>query len=337
MASNNPLTVEVTRGDMVESRHRGAAVVMDREGKIVHAWGDGRRVVFPRSAVKPVQALVLVETGAAEAFDVADKELALASASHSGMPEHISAVSNWLKRIGLGPGDLECGGHEPLNPDAAKGLVQSGESFGPVHNNCSGKHTGMMTTAKHLGEPVSGYAKPGHPVQERLRVLLAEMGGADLTRAPEGMDGCGIPVFGMPLAAVAVAMARMADPGNLDDGRAGACRRIIGAMTAHPFLVAGPDRFDTVAMEAAKGRFVVKAGAEGMYGAILPGLGLGVALKIDDGAKRAAEVVMAAVLDHLGVLDEKAAKAMGKYLDAPVMNSPGNRVGQIRMKDGWAD
>ncbi len=335
MTSNNPLTVEVTRGDMVESRHLGAAVVMDREGKIVHAWGDPDRVVYPRSAIKPVQALALIETGAAEALDVTDAELALASASHAGTPEHVSAVSRWLERIGLSPDDLECGGHEPLDPDAAKGLVRTGEAFGPVHNNCSGKHAGFLTTAMHLGEPVAGYTKPGHPVQERLKALLAEMSGADLTRAPEGTDGCGIPVFGMPLGAVALAMARMGSPENLDDGRAAAAKRIITAMMAHPFLVAGPDRFATNAMEAAPGRFAVKTGAEGMYCAILPGPGLGVALKIDDGAKRAAEVAMAAVLEHLGVLDEKAARALKPFLETPVTNVREDHVGQIRMGGGW--
>jgi L-asparaginase II len=337
MASNNPLTVEVTRGDMVESRHQGVCVVMDAGGKTARAWGDGDRVVFPRSAVKPLQALALVETGAAEAFDVTDAELALACASHSGMPEHTDICARWLERLGLGPGDLRCGAHRPLDPGAAKALIRSGEAPGPLHNTCSGKHAGMLTTAKHLDEPVSGYAEHGHPVQVGVARILGDMGGQDLTQAPRGQDGCGIPVLGMPLAAMARALALMADPKGLDEGRAEACRRIVGAMTAHPFLVAGPGRFDNVVMEAAKAKFAVKAGAEGVYGAILPGPGLGVALKIDDGAKRAAEVAMAAVLDHLGVLDAAAVKGLEKYLDAPVMNSPGIRVGSIRMEDGWAD
>ncbi len=337
MASNNPLTVEVTRGDMVESRHLGASVVMDAGGKIIRAWGDGERVVFPRSAVKPVQALALIETGAAEAFDVTDQELALASASHGGMPEHTDMAGRWLERLGLGPKDLACGSHRPMDPGAAKALVQAGETPGPLHNTCSGKHTGMLTTAKHLGEPVSGYTELDHPVQERVARVLGDMSGTDLTQAPRGRDGCGIPVLGMPLTAMARALALMADPKGLDEGRAGACRRIVGAMTAHPFLIAGPGRFDNVVMEAVKGGFAVKAGAEGVYGAILPGPGLGIALKIDDGAKRAAEVAMAAILDHLGVLDEKAVKGMEKYLDAPVMNAPGVRVGSIRMAEGWAD
>ncbi len=327
MTSNNPLTVEVTRGDMVESRHRGACVVIDADGGTVHAWGNVGGVVYPRSAIKPLQALALIETGAAEAYQVSDAELALAAASHGGTPEHVDAIGGWLKRIGLGPGDLECGAHDPMDKDAAKALARAGEAYARIHNNCSGKHTGFLCTALHLGEPPKGYSKPGHPVQDRLFAILVEMGGADLSQAPRGTDGCGIPVIGMPLIALALALARMADPKGLEDGRAEAAKRVFRAMTAHPRLVAGPGRFDTQAMEAGKGAFAVKTGAEGMYGAILPSLGLGVALKIDDGAKRAAETAMAAVLKLLGVMDKKP--------ETPVLNAAGEDVGVIRMGEDW--
>ena len=236
MASRNPLTVEVTRGGMVESRHRGAAVVMDAKGNAVHAWGEIERIVYPRSAIKPLQALAVVETGAAEAFAVTDAELALASASHCGQPQHMDVVLAWLERIGLGADDLECGAHEPLDPETAKARVRAGESPGPADNNCSGKHAGMLTTAKHLGEETAGYTRPGHPVQQRLRAILTDIGGADLSQAPEGTDGCGIPVFGMPLSAMARAMARMADTGGLEAGRAEAAGRIVTAMISNPLL-----------------------------------------------------------------------------------------------------
>lgn len=327
MGSNNPLTVDVTRGGMVESHHRGACVVIGADGGIQHAWGDAGRIVYPRSAIKPLQALALIETGAAGAYRVSDAELALAAASHGGTPEHVDAVGGWLKRIGLSPEDLECGGRDPMDKDAAKALARAGETPGPLHNNCSGKHAGLLCTALHMGEPTKGYGKPGHPAQDRLFAILGEMGGADLTQAPRGTDGCGIPVIGMPLIAMALALARMADPKDLGRGRAEAARRVFRAMTAHPRLVAGPGRFDTLAMEAAKGAFAVKTGAEGMYGAILPGLGLGVALKIDDGAKRAAETAMAAVLELLGVMDKKP--------ETPVLNAAGEDVGVIRMGGDW--
>ncbi|MCH7937326.1 MAG: asparaginase [Proteobacteria bacterium] len=336
MAAKNPLIVEVTRGAMVESRHRGAAVVIDAKGKAVHAWGDIERIVYPRSAIKPLQALAVVETGAAEAFGVTDAELALASASHIGQPQHTDAVLAWLGRIGLGADDLECGAHEPLDPETAKAKARAGESPGAADNNCSGKHVGMLTTAKHLGEETSGYTRPGHPVQQRLRAILTDMGGEDLSQAPEGTDGCGIPVFGMPLSALARALARMADTNGLEAGRAEAAGRIVAAMMSHPLLVGGRDRFDTIAMEAGGGTFAVKTGAEGMHGAILPGLGLGVAVKIDDGARRAAQVAMAAILDYLGVLDGEAKVALAEFLETPVLNARGERVGEIRMAKGWA-
>ncbi len=345
MTAKNELIIEVTRGDMVESRHRGACAVVSAagdkdgaaDGRTVHAWGDIDRIIYPRSAIKPLQTLVLIETGAADAFGLGPRELALASASHSATPEHVAAVGQWLERIGLGPGDLECAGHDPMDKDTAKALARAGETPGPLHNNCSGKHAGFLTTARHRGEPTKGYVKPDHPVQQRVLAMLSEMAEADLTRAPQGTDGCGIPVIGLPLSALALALARMADPKGLDENRREAANRILTAMMANPRLVAGPGRFDTVAMEACKGTFVVKSGAEGVYGAILPALGLGVALKIDDGAKRAAEVAMAAVLDHLGVLDERAKKAMAAFLPAPVTNAKGDAVGVIRMQDGWAD
>ena len=327
MSSNNPLTVEVTRGDMVESRHMGACVVVDADGGILHAWGDQDRVVYPRSAIKPLQTSVLIETGAADAYQLTDAELALASASHGATSEHVDGIGAWLKRIGLGPEDLECGGHDPTDADAAKALFRAGKEPGRIHNNCSGKHTGFLCTALHMGEPTKGYLNPGHPVQDRLFAILGEMGGADLSQAPRGVDGCGISVFGMPLKAMAQALARMADPKGLSADRAAAAKRVFQAMTAHPRLVAGPGRFDTLAMEAAKGAVAIKTGAEGMYAGIVPGLGLGIALKIDDGAKRAAEIAMAAVLKLLGVLDPNS--------ETPVLNAAGDGVGVVRMAEDW--
>jgi len=333
MAVRQPLTIEVTRGGMVESRHRAAAVVIDAAGKTPHAWGDTGQLVYPRSAIKPLQTLALIETGAAERFAVSDAEIALASASHNGTPAHTEAVAAWLARMGLGERDLECGAHPPMEEAAAQALVRAGRAPGPLCNNCSGKHAGFLATARHMGEPTAGYVKPGHPVQQRLKGILGEMGGADLTRAPTGVDGCGIPVYGMPLAALARALARMADGGRLAAARRAAAKRIVAAMTAHPLLVAGRGRFDTRAMEAGAGAFVAKGGAEGVQVAILPGLGLGVALKVEDGTKRAAEVAMAAILNLLGVLPDGLAKP---FLEAQVINAAGDPVGVVRMAREWA-
>ena len=335
MGRLNPVFVEVTRGDMVESRHRGAAAVVDADGSVVHAWGDVERPVYSRSAIKPLQALPLVETGAAERFAVSDAEIALACGSHGGAPEHVRPVAAWLERIGLAPGDLECGTHPPMDPAAAGALVRAGEDPSPLHNNCSGKHAGFLTTAVHLGEATAGYVRPDHPVQKRIERVLADLGGVALEGAARGTDGCGIPVIAMPLTAIARAMARLADPRGLAPARAAAVRRLVAAMTGHPDLVAGRERFDTVAIEAGRGAFVVKIGAEGVYVAAVASLGLGVALKIDDGARRAAETAMAVLLRHLGALDAKAQAALKPYLDRPVPDRAGVRVGSVGVAKGW--
>lgn len=329
----NPVLVEVTRGGAVESSHRGAAVVVDPAGGVVAAWGDVARPVYPRSAVKPLQALPLIETGAAERFSVGDEDIALAAASHSGEPGHVVLVTAWLERMGLGAGDLECGPHAPMDEAAAADLGRAGREPSALHNNCSGKHAGFLATALHLGEETRGYVKPGHPVQRRLAEVLSDMGGVDLEDATVGTDGCGIPVIAMPLSAMALGMARLANPDGLAPGRAAACRRVYGAMAAHGRLVAGRGRFDTRAIEAGSGAFVVKAGAEGVYVAAMEGFG--VALKIDDGAKRASETAMAAILQFLGVLD--GIQAMDPYLDGTVLSRPGDRVGAIRPAPGWLE
>ena len=335
MKKANPILVEVTRGDAVESRHRGAAVVVRGDGTLLAQWGDVEQPVYPRSAIKPIQALALVESGAAERFSLGADELALASASHSGEPRHAAAVAGWLERVGLGPEALQCATQMPRDKASAHAMLRAGAGPTARHHNCSGKHAGLLTTALHMDEPIAGYLEPGHPVQRRVARLLAEMGGCDLKDAPRGIDGCGMPVIAMPLAAVALALARLASPEGLAPERAAAARRLFAAMTARPYLVAGRARFDTTVIEAGGGAFAVKTGAEGVHVAAVPGKGLGIALKIDDGARRAAEVLMAALLQHLGVLDNGARAALAPYLDAPVLNNAGLRVGTMRVAAGW--
>ncbi len=326
----NPLMVEVTRGGMVESRHRAAAAVVDAQGKLVGGWGDFERTVYGRSAIKPLQALPLVESGAADRFDVSRQELALACASHSGEPQHVAAVSAWLARIGLVPGDLECGSHLPTADGAMQDFIRSGADLTAVYNNCSGKHTGFLATALHLGERTRGYIRFEHPVQQRILGVLEQMCGLDLGASPRGVDGCGIPVIGIPLGNIALGMARLADPRDLPPARAAAARRIVAAMTAEPFMVAGSQRFCTVVMSALGGKAAIKTGAEGVYCAALPELGLGVAIKVDDGAGRAAEVAMGRLLVHLGVIDDAAAARLAETLAPPVANRAGLETGRVR-------
>ncbi len=324
--AGNPVFVEVTRGDMVESTHRAAFAVTDTAGKVVMHAGNIERPVYPRSAIKPLQALALVESGAAEAFDLGDAEIALACASHGGEPRHVETVERWLERIGCSVDDLECGAHLPSNESAMIDLIAGGREPSALHNNCSGKHTGFLTFARHLGHPTAGYIKFEHPVQQRVLGILESMTGCDLAHAPRGIDGCGIPTIGVPLGNMALAMARLADPADQPDRRQTAAARIRRAMAAEPFMVAGNDRFCTRAMELTGEKAQIKTGAEGVYCASLPELGLGVALKVDDGAGRAAESLMARLLVRLGVLSQIQAES----LIPPIVNRAGRRVGELR-------
>jgi L-asparaginase II len=327
--SEIPVLVEVTRGAAVESRHRGSAAVVDTAGRVALAWGDIAAPVYARSALKPLQALPLVETGAADAFGLGARELALACASHHGEPAHVDTVAAWLARLGLGVQDLECGAHPPLDPAAAKALIEHGIAPSALHNNCSGKHAGFLTAARHLGEPTRGYIAAEHPAQQRVLAVVEAMTGCDLSQAPRGIDGCGIPVIGMPLAGLARAMARMGDPRDLPPARAAAATRLLDAMAAEPLMVSGTTGFATALLRVAGDRVRAKPGAEGVYAAALPTLGLGLALKIEDGAGRAAEVALAAILTRLGVLDAAARAALAGRAEPPVRNVAGRIVGAI--------
>ncbi len=330
MTVSNPVLIEVTRGNGVESRHRGAIAVVDGAGQIVASWGDIETPIFPRSAIKPLQGLALVESGAADHCGIGGEELALACASHSSEPGQVERVNRWLDRMGLSENDLECGAHPPRYAEDTAELVLARQQPGRSHNNCSGKHAGFLCTALHMGEPTEGYSKADHPVQQRLRAILSELGKIDLSTTPHGIDGCGIPVLAMPLVSMGRALARMANPDTLSEGRAEAARRICQAMSTHPGMVGGRYCFDTRMMAAGKGAFVVKTGAEGVYAGILPGSGLGIALKIDDGAKRAAETTMAALLRHYGELQADVGEPVADLISPVVVNAVGEPVGTIR-------
>lgn len=334
-AAANPVLVEVTRGDGVESRHRGAVAVLDARGTVIAEWGDTGRLIYPRSAIKPLQALALLESGAAEAFGVGDEELALACASHNGEARHVALARAWLARIGLSESDLECGAHPPMGKPADEALLRAGTDPGTCHNNCSGKHVGMLTTARHLGLRCAGYIDAGHPVQVAIREILSELSECRLSAAPAGTDGCGIPTYAMKLRDVAYAMARFAEPGGLSSPRREAAGRIQAAMAAHPYLVAGSGRFCSAVIEATGGAVLVKTGAEGVFAGAVPGRGLGFALKIDDGTRRASEVAMAAVLSYLSILDDEAMARLSGFIRPRLKNWRGREVGWVRPATGW--
>ncbi len=337
MTQANPVLVEVTRGDMVESRHRGSVAVVDARGKVVMAIGDISSPVYARSSAKPLQALPFVESGAADAFGFGDVEIALSCASHNGEAEHVAKVSEMLARVGLSGDALECGVQLPDKEVAFRPLIENGVTPRAVHNNCSGKHAGFLSTAVHLEDNPAGYIGPDHPVMERVTAAMRDMTGESFGSSPCGFDGCGIPVIGASLTGWAQGMARMAAPDGLAPARAEAAKRIVRAMTEEPFYVAGRGRFCTQVMKIVREKAAIKTGAEGVYAGILPGLGLGVALKIDDGGTRAAEVAMGAVMVHLGVVSGEHLDRLTDILTPPIHNRNGVLCGHTRAAEGWLD
>lgn len=298
MSENSaPVIVRVTRG-VVESEHLVDAVIIGADGPLIAA-GDGARTVLPRSAIKPIQVLPLLETGAADHFDVSDDEIALGSASHSAQPEHVAAVDGWLHRIGLDRDALECGAGRPLSTTVADDLLRGGHDFEPIHNCCSGKHTAFLTVAQHLGHDPHGYIERDHPVQQLVAEALARYTGVDTTDLAYGIDGCGIPTFGFELDALARSMQRLV---TSDDP---AARRVSEALPGRALLLSGTDRQEWRVEAHATEPFFVKGGAEGVFMGALPQRGIGFALKARDGAERAANAALARLLVEQGAIDPR--------------------------------
>ena len=331
----NPIAVEVLRDGRVESFHRGSVAVCDAQGSVRLALGDVESPIFPRSALKPIQALSLLETGAADAFAVSDGELALACASHNGEAKHVDAVSRWLSRLDLSEDALACGPHWSLSEAVARAMALRGNQPSSRHNNCSGKHAGMLTTARHLGEEIEGYETVEHPVQIKVRDTLSEMSDHDLGDAGAAVDGCSVPAYAIPLSGLARAFAKLSHVDDSPGIRALACQRLVSAMTSYPFMVAGTGRYCTSVIESGNGQLLVKTGAEGVMAAALPDIGVGVAVKIDDGARRAAEAAMSAVLLAVGGLPEETRAGLRSYAATTVKCWRGQVVGAIRAAPGF--
>jgi len=294
----DPVLVEVTRGGRVESVHRGAVAVLDADGAVAFSAGDIEAAVFPRSAVKALQALPLVESGAADRLGLTDAEIALACASHNGEPAHVAAAEAMLRKAGQDAGCLECGAHWPSLQAATLALAASGAKATALHNNCSGKHSGFICLACDAGDDPAGYVQPEHPAMRRITAALAETTGTVLDARNRGIDGCSIPTYAIPLQALALAFAHFGTGHGWHPDRAAASVRIRAAVAEHPFMIAGTGRFDTEVMQAFGARVFAKTGAEGVYCVALPDLGLGIAVKCDDGAGRAAELVTATLLSR---------------------------------------
>lgn len=322
--------IELWRGGLCESTHRGHAVVWGPDG-IVESWGDPAAIIFPRSSCKMIQALPLVESGAADAAGLGPEQLALACASHSGGAIHTSRVGAWLGTLGLGEPDLRCGAHLPQDKDEHRRLICADESPCQLHNNCSGKHAGFLTLNRHL-KGGAEYHEIDHPVQQAVRAATAEVTGEE--PAGHGIDGCSAPNFAHSVGGLARAMAAFAAARG-DGARPKAMRRLVQAMTAHPDLVAGEGRACTALMRAMEGRVAVKTGAEAVFVAIAPERGLGIALKVLDGGTRASEAAITALLVHLGLLAADH-PVTGRLLTAPQRNWRGIEVAELRRAPGFA-
>jgi L-asparaginase II len=326
---DNPLLVEVVRGGRVESCHRGVVAVVDSKGRRMFALGDAARPVYPRSAAKPLQALVLIESGAADHFGLGQEELAIACASHGGEEGHVATVTRMLALAGLDPSALKCGAHWPLHPASAQALARFGRVATPLHNNCSGKHAGFLCAAYALGADRGTYVEPSHPVQRAVKAALEELARISIPAHACAVDGCSVPTWSMPLEAVAGAFARFGSGKGLNARRAAAARRLWEACTQNPWHVAGTGRFCTEIMSRFGARLLVKSGAEGICCAALPEQGLGIAVKCDDGAGRAAEIMMAATLARFLPTDTDRA-GLAEFIRRPLRNWNGIAVGEIR-------
>lgn len=323
--------VELWRGGLLESTHLGHAVLVDDTGQIVQAWGDPERIIFPRSSCKMIQALPLVESGAADAFGLTTAQLALSCASHQGAALHVNAARDWLAGIGLGEPDLRCGSHEPYDKAERDRLICDHEGPCQLHNNCSGKHSGFLTVTKHL-KAGPEYVEIDHPLQKAIRAATEEVTGE--TVAGYGIDGCSAPNFAMSVAGLARAMAEFAKAGAGGSVRERAMQRLRDAMAAHPEYVAGEGRSCTELMRAMGGRVAIKTGAEAVFIAMIPEKKLGLAMKIEDGNSRASEAALVGILAQLGVLDAAHPMAQ-KRLPAPQTNCRGFTTGELRLSEGF--
>ncbi|MDD7909203.1 asparaginase [Pseudovibrio exalbescens] len=327
---DNPVLVEVTRGGLVESRHRGSLAVVDASGKLVFGVGDVAQAVFPRSAIKALQALPLVESGAAEALDYDDAELALACASHNGEHVHANTARVMLMKAGLTEDALLCGPQWPKHMEDAARLILEDEEPCALHNNCSGKHAGFLALARTLMLSTENYIDYDHPVQQEIRAVLENLTGQIIGADVCGTDGCSIPTYALNLDKTAMAFAKFATGEGMDPVRAKAAETLYEACVNEPYMVAGKNRFCTDVMDAFQGRVFVKTGAEGVFCAALPELGYGVSLKCDDGATRGAEVIMASVIESLLDTSKAEEKALEPYLRQPLKNRRDIHVGDVR-------
>ncbi|WP_445491379.1 asparaginase [Niallia sp. 03133] len=321
----------VYRGEYVESSHNLHIAVVNKEGKLLYSYGNPERLTFPRSSMKPFQAVPLVETGAADAFDYRPADLALSCASHSGENYHREAVLGILEKLELTEEALQCGTHTPWDLQSYKQLLRAGKDVTPIFSNCSGKHSGMLATAVHKKEDAASYREVEHPVQQRILTCIEAICEYPKDRIQRSVDGCGVPVHQLPLKNAALGYAKLAHPdGMVEQHYAIILNRIREAMIAHPEMVGGTGRFDTDLMKAYNGRIVSKAGAEAVQCIGLVEEGVGIAIKVEDGGTRAVNVASMEVLKQLGLEDEQIFSVLKNYVTAPVLNARKETIGVVK-------
>lgn len=331
MASKQPVLVEVLRGPVVESVHQVVAVVANEAGSVTHYWGHPQYLTFPRSCIKMLQAIPLVETGAAQKFELDDKMIALACASHSGEEFHIQTLQHWAEKVGFKESQLVCGPHWPYNENSARTMARRNQEPGEFCNNCAGKHSGIVTTCLHLGEDITNYQDYAHPAQKRLRDVLTETMKVDHSKSAHGTDGCGIPTYAVPLQSIATGMATFVNP-KVSPKRKETVDRILRAVRSYPEYVSGSnDVFSVDVVTKTQGRVIVKGGAEGVFTGILADKKITFAVKCIDGSARAARVVAAALISQFAGLSAEEAAFLKSHLNPEIKNWKGDVVGQLRI------
>jgi L-asparaginase II len=334
-SESNPVLVDVYRKDIIESRHCGSVIVVNNMGETVFSLGDVGRSIYPRSSIKFFQAIPLVESGAVDQFGVTDAELALSCASHIAEPRHTETVKSWLARMQLSVADLENGRAMPQHKASRISMYKDDQGPTKEHHTCSGKHTGMLTMAKSLGLETRGYSDHEHGVQKNWMQTYSELIGINVAQLPWERDGCGLPAICMPMKSLAFGCALYASPDAVGGKRAEAMKRVASAIASNPLMVAGTGKCCSDVIAESNGAVFAKTGAEGVYIAVLREQGLGVALKIDDGATRASEVALGAILAKLNALDPEVEKRLEKHFRPLVKNSQGKVTGQIQPSVLW--
>ncbi len=331
----NPILAEAVRGNWVENRHRGSFIIVDAKGTVIASGGDVDRPIFPRSAIKSMQALAIFDQHAVEKFHHSGEELALVCASHHGEDDHVRNVEQFLERMGLSVDDLECGAHMPSNDQAREALRAAGAAPSALHNNCSGKHSGMLSVALAMGVDQHGYVEREHAVQKAVRKAVEHVIGESLTEDLCGTDGCSIPTWAAPLKSWAQGFARMATGEGLDAHYAAGAQALFDAATSHPHLVAGTGHLDTLVMEAFGGRLMQKGGAEGVQCGAIRDKGWGYAIKCDDGKMEASHVMVAQLLLKYADPDDSQRAVLEQFVRLPAKNVRGKLVGELRATDAF--